>query len=564
MARTGADLFVEALADYGVRHVFGNPGTTELPVMKALEDSDLEYVLGLHEDVAVGMAAGYAQTLAARADELDGSPVGVVNLHVAPGTAHGLGNLYGAWMAGAPLVVTAGTHDRGFRAEEPILGGDLVEMTQQYTKFSEEVLDVEALPLLLRRAVKEATTPPTGPVFLGLPMDVLLEETEAAPQPLDPGLPSMGGGDPRAIERAARALASANDPVVVLGDHAPRHRAWSTTDPIAAAVELAEASGARVHGEILAYEVGFPQDHDQWVSYVPPDEELASTLLNADTLAFVGCSTNTTLVPHEDPLVPEDATVIDVGLDPHEVGKNHPAIGILGDPGLVMEELAGQVAERIDDDERTKRLEAVDAMKQFVTGRMEQIGQGTPAEDGRASKADLVDAMRSVAGDAYVIDEGVTARYALVTRWEFGEGQIIGNKGGGLGYGLPASVGAALAERRREDPREVVGFVGDGSYLYYPHSLYSAARENLALTVVIPDNRNYRILKDNTIELFGGDDEDHEYLGMDFDPAVDLTRNAESHGAEGILVETADGIEPALERAIESDGPTVLDVLVHD
>jgi benzoylformate decarboxylase len=564
MATTGADLFVEALEAYGVEHLFGNPGTTELPVMAALEDSDLEYVLGLHEDVAVGMAAGYAQTLAGRADEIDGSPVGVVNLHIAPGMAHGLGNLYGASKTGAPLVVTAGTHSRDFRAEDPILDGNLVEMTQQYTKFSEEVLDVDSLPLLLRRAFKVAATPPTGPVFLGLPMDVMLAETDADPQPLDRHLPSAGRGDPTGIERAADALVAANDPVLVIGDHVSRHRAWSSTDPIRAAVDLAEASGARVHGEILAYESSFPQDHDQWVSYVPPDEQLVSTLLNTDTLVQVGCSTNTTLIPHDDPLVPPDATVIEINDDPSEVGKNHPAIGVTGDPGLVMEDLADRVADRLEPAEREKRLEGVAAMKEFAQGRMEAIGQASSGDDGRASKAQLVDATISVAGDAYVVDESVTARYALATRWEFEEGQIIGNKGGGLGYGLPAAVGATLAERRREDPRDVIGFVGDGSYLYYPHSLYSAARYDLDLTVVIPDNRNYRILKDNTLELLGGDEDDHEFIGMDFDPPVDLPANAESHGAEGRLVETEAEIESALAEALETDGPTVLDVLVRD
>jgi benzoylformate decarboxylase len=142
--------------------------------------------------------------------------------------------------------------------------------------------------------------------------------------------------------------------------------------------------------------------------------------------------------------------------------------------------------------------------------------------------------------------------------------QFISNKGGGLGYGLPASVGAALAESLTDDPRDVIGYIGDGSYLYYPQSIYTAARHDLDLTVIVPDNRNYRILKDNTIKMFGGDDDDHDYVGMDFEPPVDLVKNAESHGARGHLVETPDEIAPAVEDALDSDGPDVLDVLVHD
>jgi len=169
-----------------------------------------------------------------------------------------------------------------------------------------------------------------------------------------------------------------------------------------------------------------------------------------------------------------------------------------------------------------------------------------------------------VAGDAAIVDEGVTSKYAMLTRWDLGPEQYMSNKGGGLGYGLPAAVGAAVAEEQLEEPRDVVGFIGDGSYQYYPHSIYSAARYDLDLTVVISDNRNYRILKDNTLHLMGGEEDDYEFVGMDFEPAVDLVKNAESHGARAERIETPDGIEGALEDALEREGPDVLDVLVQD
>jgi len=564
--RTGADYFIDALESYGVDYLFGNPGTTELPISQALPDSDLDYVLAPHEDVAVGMAAGYASVRRQRADSLSGTPAGVVNLHVAPGLAHGLGNLYGAQMAGAPLVVTAGAHARDFRHEEPILHGDLVEMADQFTKYATEVSDVEALPTILRRAFKVACTPPTGPVFLGLPMDVMDAETTADVEPLDGTAPNAGRGDPAAIERAADALADADTPVLVLGDHVARHAAWSGVDPIDAAVDLAEASGARVHGEILACEVNFPADHEQWVSYVPPDEDLARTLLNADTLAFVGCSTNTTLWAHEKPLVPDRATVVHVSDDPWELGKNQPGINVAGDPGHVMADLADRMDDRLDAETRTSRLEDVAATREFVGAKMAAMsGADTPAdEDPRPSKADVVEAMADRVPDALVVDESVTAKYALLTRWEFGSDQLLSNKGGGLGYGLPAAVGAALAEEERPDPRTVLGFVGDGSYLYYPHGMYAAARLGVDLTVVVPNNRSYRILKENVASIYGGDVDDHEYVGMDFDPAVDLVANAESHGANGRRVETRESLAESLSAAVETSGPTLIDVAVRE
>jgi benzoylformate decarboxylase len=561
MTRTTADLFTDALERYGVEHVFGNPGTTELPVMDALADSDLEYVLGLHEDVAVGMAAGYAQTRRYHSHHDDSvCPLGVVNLHITPGLAHGLGNLYGASVAGVPLLVTAGNHSTDFRHEEPILSGDLEAMADQFCKWSAEVLDPDALPTMLRRAIRVALTLPTGPVFLGLPLDTMLAETDAEPERLGP-IPTAGRGDARQIAHAAELLADAENPVLVVGDEVAR----AGHEAVDAAVAFAEATGARVHGEILACEIDFPTDHDQWVSYVPPDEQLAATLLNTDTLVFAGCSTNTTLTRHEAPLVPDDATCIHLSPDAWEVGKNQPAdAAVIGDLDATLSELAELTAEAISEAEREARLERVGMMQTMASRQMEQMGDDTDESNPLASKAELVDTLREVAPDAYIVDEGVTAKYAMLTRWPMQAEQYVSNKGGGLGYGLPAAVGAAIAESMRPAPRDVLGFVGDGSYLYYPNALYSAVRHAADLTVVIPDNRNYRILNDNAVELFGADESELEFVGMDFQPPVDIPANAESHGARGERIEDPNRIAEAVERALNRSGPDVLDVAVHD
>jgi benzoylformate decarboxylase len=575
---TGGDLFVDALEQYDVEYLFGNPGTTELPVMAAVADSDVEYVLGLHEDVAVGMAGGYAQTMRYHADPNDegAPPVGVVNLHTTGGVAHGLGNLYNAHVNGAALVVTAGHHSTDFRHEEPILSGDLEAMTDQFCKWSAEVLDASAMPTMLRRAFRVAMTPPTGPVFLSLPLDVTMAETDERPERLGQ-IPSGGPGDPTQVERAVDRLVEADAPVLVVGDGIAR----SGTDAVAAAVDLAEATGARVHGEALACEVNLPTDHDQWVSFVPPYEDLFRTVMNADTVMLVGCSTHTTLTRHDADLLDEETTtLIQIADDAWQVGKNQPAdAAVLGDPGLVMNEIADAVAGRISEEDLADRLEQVEMFKSMASQQMDEMGgeaqsasdpsngdepREEAAGDSPASKADLVDAMRAVAPDAYVVDESVTSRFAMLTRWPFEPQQFLGDKGNALGYGLAASVGAALAEGDQDDPRTVYGFVGDGSYLYYPHAMYSAARLGVDLTVVVSDNRNYRILKDNTMDVLGGEEDDHEFVGMDFEPPVDLPANAESHGAAGHLVEAAGEVEDALGAAVDQGGPVLVDVLVQD
>jgi benzoylformate decarboxylase len=473
--------------------------------------------------------------------------------------AHGLGNLYDAQASGAPLLVTAGNHSTDFRHEEPLLSGDLVSIAEEFTKWSTEVLDVSALPTVLRRAVRTALTPPTGPVFLSLPLDVTLAETDAAIEPLG-SIPDAGSGNPAALDRAADLLASAEDVTLVVGDGVARAGAVNE------AVALAEAAGARVHGEILSSEVNFPATHDQWVSHVPPDESVARSLMDADTLAFVGCSTHTTITRHEAPLVDKETTCIHLGDEAGDLGKRYRTDAVvLGDSGHLCDALAARVAECLPEDDREARLETVRDMKDSIAATIE-TSLSTDSEDPRASKAELVDGIHDAAPDALIVDESITSRYAMLTRWPFEEGHFIGHKGGGLGYGLPATVGVSIAESERPDGdgREVIGFIGDGSYLYYPHTLYTAARCDTDLTVVVSDNRNYRILKHNMLSMFGGDEGEHGFFGMDFNPAVDIPKNAESHGARGHLVETGDEITPTLDAALAESGPDVLDVLVHD
>ena len=555
---TGAEYLVGALEEYGVKHVFGNPGTTELPTVQAVADSSIEYVLGLHEDVAVGMAAGYATTRRYHSHHDDAvTPLAVTNLHVAPGLAHGLGNVIGAAFSGCPLLVTAGNYDTDFQHEEPILHGDLEALVDQYTKWSASVPSADALPAMLRRAVRQALTPPTGPVFLELPVDVMLAETEADVQRLGP-IPDAGRGDPDAVAAAAELLTAADEPVMVIGDEVAR----SGPDAIEAAVDLAEAAGLRVHGEFITAEASFPTDHELWGGTVPGTESGFVETVDGDTVVFVGCGSATTSLAHESELL-ADATIVQIGPDGWELGKNWPAdASVLGDPTYVLAELTELVSEALSDDERAARL--ANARERVAAFHEAGRPAAPDPDDPRASKGELGAAMAEAASDALIVNEGVTSGQAVRWHVSLGPERWIGNKSGGLGYGLPAAIGAAIAERERPDPRDVVSFIGDGSYLYYPQSIYSAVRHGVDLTVVVADNRNYRILKDNTLRVMGGEEADHEFVAMDFEPPVALPANAESYGATGTLVDDPAAIGGAIAEAREEDGPTVLDVLIHD
>lgn len=573
--RSGADLLVESLERYGVSHVFGNPGTTELPVLDAIGRSDLEYVLAPHEDVAVGAAAGYGTVRrdhlfgdrdasgipSAPADDWPHLPLGVANLHLVGGLAHGLGNLYGASMAGAPVLVTAGTHSLSFRHEEPILSGDPVRHADPYAEYAAEVTDVDALPAMVRRAVRSALTPPTGPAFLAIPMDVAEAATDADPEPLG-AIPRPGPGDPAALDRAADLLAGAEDVVLLVGDGVAR----AGPGAVESAADFADAVGARVHGEALSAAVAFPRAHDCWGSVLPPDAGAIRERLDADAVVLAGCSTNTTLVRHDGPLLSGDPTLVHVGANADDLGKRHPAdAAITGDPGAILGDLADRVSARILAPERRERrataAEAAGAIRRDVNSQG-TIDGGESDRTGLPTPATLVDAMEAAAPDALVVDEGVSAKYALLARWDLDPGDFHSNEGGCLGYGLPAAVGAAVAEAQRETPRPVLGFVGDGSYCYYPQAVRTAVDHGVDLTVVVPNNAGYGSVAAKAADLADADAAD--LPGLAFDPPVDAAANAESHGATGHRVEARADLADALESAVASDGVDVVDVRVED
>src|ERR1700689_5079775 len=165
---SGKRAFLDLLKQEGVKVMFGNPGTTELPLMDAFAvEHDIQYILGLQEAALMAMADGYAQA---------SGNVAVLNLHVAPGLGNAMGMLYDAQKAGSPILGTAGQHDQGFNVTEPILWADLPTLARPLVKWSAEVQRLADLPRMVHRAAKTAQAPPSGPVFLSLPADVLKEE----------------------------------------------------------------------------------------------------------------------------------------------------------------------------------------------------------------------------------------------------------------------------------------------------------------------------------------------------------------------------------------------------
>src|SRR5437016_7490418 len=201
---SGKRAFLELLKQEGVEMMFGNPGTTELPLMDALAvDNEMRYVLALQEAAVMAMADGYAQA---------SGKLAVVNLHVAPGLGNAMGMLYDAQKAGSPILVTAGQHEQTFNVTEPILWADLPTIARPLVKWATEVHRLADLPRIVHRAAKTALAPPSGPVFVSLPGDILNSEADVdlmAPTRIAPRL----RGDRSAVEAGAGFLAQAKRPV---------------------------------------------------------------------------------------------------------------------------------------------------------------------------------------------------------------------------------------------------------------------------------------------------------------------------------------------------------------
>lgn len=545
MAWSGSELLLEALAGEGVRHVFGNPGTTELPLVDALAGRDEpEYVLALQEATAVGMADAYAR--------LTRRP-SFVNLHTVAGLANGLGNLANAAAARSPLVVTAGQQDRRHLIAEPLLSGDLVGLATSLVKWSHEVRTLGELGVAVRRAFRLAAAPPAGPVFLGIPMDVLEEAGEALLPPRSRVDDAPAGGS---LGELADLLAGAERPGLVVGNEL----AWS--DGLDAAVELAEALGAPVHGQPLSSLLVFPSSHPLWRGPLPRDAAGINATLGAyDRVLVLGADAFLVYPYTPGQPVPEGVELLQVHPDPAQLGRTHAVrLGVLGDPARCAAELARLVEGRVPVERRRRVLAESEAWRgEAAAGLAEQVAKGRAAQPlGPAAAVQAV--VSRLPEDAILVDEAITAS-PFVRAFHRGSDPTgyLWSGAGALGWGVPAALGARLAA----PGRPVVCVVGDGSLMYSPQALWTAARHRLNVLTVVLDNREYRILKHGLDQMQGASSRSGRYVGMDLgDPGIDFVALAASLGIAGRTVEQAGELEHAVDEALGAGEPRLLHVPV--
>jgi len=547
---SGKQAFLRILRDEGVEVMFGNPGTTELPLMDGLaREPSMRYVLALHEGVAVAMADGYAQARGALA---------AVNVHISPGLGNAMGMLYDAQKSGAPLLVTAGQHDQSFTATEPILWSELPPVAHPFVKWSFEVRRPEDLPRLVRRAAKTALAHPTGPVFLSLPVDVLNAERDlelGAPTRIAPRIV----GDREAVDRAAALLARAERPLLLAGD------AVAHGDALAELAELAELVGAPVMIEGVPSTCSFPFTHPLYAGALPrPAPQTRAVLMRHDLLFSVGGDLFTLSLPSDVDPMPPDITVVHLDVNPWEPGKNYPAaVAIQGDPKATLPELTEAVRRHTGGKghpDAAKRRDAVrgamDRERADLVRRAETEAASMPMR-----ALSLVHALaKSAPENVTLVEEAISSVAGVRHFFRCADPKaVFALRGGGIGWGLPAALGVKLAL----PDRPVLALIGDGSAMYTNQALWTAARESLAVVYVIFNNASYRILKQRTHLMKGFSAEDDHYVGMDLDrPLIDWVGLARSLGVPGERVEKAADVGPALGRGFASGGPYLIDARI--
>jgi len=525
-------LFEQFRAD-GFTHLFGNPGTVEQGLLDVAEQTpDLDYVLALQESVALGIADGYARATAGPA---------LVQLHTGVGLGNGIGMLYQAMRGHSPLVVVAGESGVAYGALEAQMAADLVAMARPVTKWATRVVHPRSVLRVMRRAVKVAMTPPRGPVFVSLPLDVLDELTD---EPVAPStVPTRSVTPvPAELAEAAEVLRSASRPVILVGDGVSVSAAQGEL------TRLAELLDAPVWG-VDSSEVNMDATHPLWRGLTGhmfgPDS--ARAVAGADAVLVVG----TYLFPEVFPLLASPfepgARIVHIDLDDHELAKNFPVdVPLVADP--------------------RPTLAALVELLGGPAGPAPAVGTGPrpltePAPDAPLLERFAAALAAAAPDDLVVFDEALTASPALARYLPARTpGGYFATRGGSLGVGIPGAIGVKLARPEAT----VVGFTGDGGSMYTIQALWTAARYGVGAGFVVCNNGRYRLLDDN-IERYWRDSGTAAHpLPRSFDlskPEIGFVELARGLGVEATRVERPDQVAAAVDRLLAADAPFLVDIV---
>jgi benzoylformate decarboxylase len=544
---TGRSAFLALLKDEGVTHLFGNPGTTELPIMHALkEHPELTYVMAMQESLVVAIADGFSRA--------SGRLV-ACNVHVAPGLGNAMGSLFNASFTGTPMILTAGQQEQGHGLTEPLLYGPLVRMAEPLVKWAVEVTRLEDLARIVRRAAKIATTPPTGPVFISLPGDILNSEAG-----IELGRSTRVDTRVKPSDEALQALVArilkAQRPVIIAGDEIVK------SDALQEAAALAEALGCPAFQQSAPYGAHFLSESPCFMGALSRlQKQVREVLSPYDLMIVLGADPLRMSVHSEVDPLPEGLPILQIGLVDWDLAKNYGAeIALKADVKETLRVLIPALKSAGGAALEARARQGIAALKpkNWTARRATLVEEISKARDRSPIDPDwlALQVVEAMPDNAILVDEGLTSARQIIAlrphRDRYGYHALAS---GGIGWGLPASVGVSMAN----PDRPVVCFSGDGSAMYSIQALWTAAHHKLPLTVVIVNNGGYRIIKQRLL-AFHGDD---HYVGMDFvDPPVDFTGLAKSLGLEAMRITEAKDLASTLSSAFSRPGAKLIEVVV--
>jgi benzoylformate decarboxylase len=506
----------DLLRAFGLTTIFGNPGSTELPMLRDFP-AGFRYILGLQESVAIGMADGYAQATRGAA---------LVSLHAATGVGHALGNIFTAFRNQTPLVIIAGQQARSILPFEPFLyASEATEFPRPYVKWSCEPARAEDVPAAIARAYYVAMQPPRGPTFVSVPVD----DWDHATLPLDPRRVSQTVmGDPQLLAQAAEAMARARRPVIVAGAGVARDDAW---DEI---IALAERHQAPVWASPFAARNSFPEDHRLFAGFLAADRaKIVASLSGHDFILVLGAPAFTYHVEGTGPHVPAGAALVQLTDNPAAAAWTPTGTAIVTGIRLGIQALLqGPVPPARAAPPARARLARLPATRLTDSYLLQQIAAVRPAgsivvEEAPSSRGPMHDYLP------------ITERNGFYTC-----------ASGGLGHGLPAAVGVALGR----PGEKVIALIGDGSSMYSIQGLWSAAQLRLPITFVIVRNGRYEALNE-----FGRHFSLSDLQGIEL-PGIDFCGLARSQGVAAQSVATCSELDAALRSAFASQSPNLIEV----
>jgi thiamine pyrophosphate-dependent acetolactate synthase large subunit-like protein len=550
---TGREAILKQFVADGFKYMFGNPGTVEEGFLDALEQTpELRYVLTLQESVAVMAADGYAR--AARRPAL-------VQIHSTPGLGNSIGALYQALRGHSPLVVIGGDAGIRYQGMDSQMAGDLVGMAKPVTKWATMVQDPTSLLRVLRRAIKIAATPPMGPVYVCLPMDVL--DAPATEEVFPTSIPSTRcTADPALVAQAAGLLANAERPVFFIGD------GIAFSDAQLELTRVAELIGAEIW-EADAGEVNVDYSHPLYqgmTGHMFGHNSVAITS-KADVNFICGTYVLPEVFPELGDIFAPGSKIIHVDLNSYEIAKNHRVdIGLLGDPKSTLAQLASELESRLGPEQRSRVAERIEARcrekkqkKDELLKRDAELRETTPPRMERF----MEELVRQLPPETIIFDEALTSS-PPISRYlpPSSTGKYFLTRGGSLGVGFPGAIGAKLAN----PDKTVIGFSGDGGSMYTIQALWTAARHKTDVKFVVCNNRTYRLLQLNIDAYWKEQNIPKHDFPLSFDlsyPPLRFDELARGMGVQGVRVEGPSDIAPAIERALAHRGPFLIDLVLE-